>query len=65
MNKLTKNVYVGALLLAFSAVGEGALDRDQKSFATPDEAVKALIESVKASDREKTIAILGKKSELL
>lgn len=65
MNKLTKNFYVGALLLAFSAVGEAAPDRDQKSFATADEAVKALVESVKASDREKTIAILGKKSELL
>lgn len=65
MNKLTKSFYIAAVLLVFSISGKAALEKEQKIFATADEAVKALVESVKASDHKTIIAILGKKSEPL
>lgn len=53
---------MASAVLLFSTIVSAAHDSKQTNFTSPDEAVKALVESVKASDREKTLSILGAKS---
>jgi hypothetical protein len=47
-----------AAALLLGAAGAGAADA-QKTFASPDEAVKALMAAVKADDRKAMLAVLG------
>ncbi len=52
------------LLLAFVAMlvlatGAGAAGSGQRSFASPEEAVSALVKAVRSHDRAATLAVLG------
>lgn len=52
-------------MLVFSTIVNAGPDSKQMVFASPDEAAKTLFESVKKSDHEKTLTILGVKSKSL
>ena len=52
-------VIVSMIAIIVSFQGAAAADLKQKTFKSPDEAVKALIESVRAKDKEELLAIFG------
>jgi hypothetical protein len=52
-------VIVSTIAIVVSFQGATAADLKQKTFKSPDEAVKALIESVRAKDKEELLAIFG------
>ena len=52
-------VIVSAIIIIVLYQGATAADLKQKMFKSPDEAVKALIESVRAKDKEELLAIFG------
>jgi len=52
-------IIVSAIIIIVFYQGATGADLKQKMFKSPDEAVKALIESVKAKDKEKLLAIFG------
>ncbi len=56
---LTQATLVVLLVTATGAPAVRAADAAQKSFATPEEAVKALVEAVRAGDTKALMAILG------
>ena len=52
-----------ALFVVLAISDAGAAAAAQKSFATPDDAVNALVQAVKAHDRSATLAVLGDAGE--
>jgi len=56
---LTQAALVGLLVVAIGAPALLAADAMQKSFASPEEAVTALVEAIKAGDKKAMMAILG------
>ncbi len=52
-------IIISAIVIIASYQGATAADLKQKMFKSPDEAVKALIESVRAKDKEGLLAIFG------
>lgn len=52
-------VIVSTIVIIASYQGATGADLKQKMFKSPDEAVKALIESVRAKDKEQLLAIFG------
>ena len=52
-------VIVSTIVIIISFQGATAADLKQRTFKSPDEAVKALIESVRAKDKEELLAIFG------
>ena len=58
-------IVAGVMLLAGFHQGAFAAEGRQKTFKSPEEAVKALAEAVKGSDTKKLLAILGPKGKEL
>ena len=56
----TVGAYLGLALLILQA---GAQTQAQLTFATPEEAATALLQALKATDREKLLAIFGPGAE--
>jgi hypothetical protein len=52
-------VIVSTIVIIVSYQGVSAADLKQKTFKSPDEAVKALIESIRAKDEKELLAIFG------
>ncbi len=52
-------VIVSTIVIIVSYQGATGADLKQKMFKSPDEAVKALIESIRAKDKEELLAIFG------
>jgi len=52
-------IIVSAFVIIVSYQSGPAADLEQRTFKSPDEAVKALIESIKAKDRKEVLAIFG------
>jgi hypothetical protein len=52
-------VIVSTIVIIVSYQGATAADLKQKTFKSPDEAVKTLIESVRSKDKEELLAIFG------
>ena len=52
-------VIVSTIIIIVSYQGATAADLKHRTFKSPDEAVKALIESVRAKDKEELLAIFG------